>query len=432
MGLPSMTGFLVQSIYDLTNMFWLARIGAAPVAAITMCATYIWVLSFPNMVIGVGSVATISRRYGEGDKGRTEMSIKSTFLLKFIFGSLLGVVGILTLRFALKFMGAAPDVHELAVDYGMIQFSTLGFAMTSYSVYTALRSTSRPKAAFWMQALGAAVNAMLDPLLIFGIGPFPEWGIMGAGIATSIASITVVLGGCYALSRPGDIQVHWFRKPRPTLEELWSIIRVGLPGGVNQLSFSLSTTVVIKLVAVFGTEVVAVYGMATKALHFGVMMVAGLGLGTGALIGQFLGGKQLDRAWLAGVLSTRLAGWIMLGYATLLFAFAPWIVLFFFKEQPQLWSLGSHLLRIMAVSLPMIGIHIGAETAFEGAGQNTPPMILSIVHAWVMVIPFMWVLGRIFDFGAPGLMWGWTIAHVAGGLAAIWMLNRGTWLKHEL
>jgi len=210
---------------------------------------------------------------------------------------------------------------------------------------------------------------------------------------------------------------------------MWQMLRIGLPAGINSMSFSIATSFAVKLVAQYGTTVVAAYGMSNKIMHFGVMVIVGLGLGTGALIGQFLGAKQLDRAWLAGVLSTRLALWVMLVYAAALFVLDEFVVRMFFSD-PTTFEIARDILRIMVISLPMIGLHIGAECVFEGAGQNTPPIVLSIVHSWAMVIPFMYFAGSVLHLGPVGLMWGWTLAHALGGLAALWLFRRGTWLQH--
>ena len=93
---------------------------------------------------------------------------------------------------------------------------------------------------------------------------------------------------------------------------------------------------------------------------------------------------------------------------------------------------GKAILRIMAISLPMIALHIAAEEVFMGAGQNTPPMVLSIIHNWVMVVPLMYLAGNVLHWGPTGLMWGWSTAHVLGALASYWLFRRGTWLKHEI
>ncbi len=432
MGLPSMAGFIVTSINELVNMFWLARLGTAPVAAITMAATLVWSLSFANMVVGVGSVATISRRWGEGDRERTEMSIKATFLLKFAFGMAFGLIGLLIMNWALGFLGAAADVHGMATKYLTVQFATLGFLMTSFSVYTALRSLGRPRAAFMMQVMATLINLVLDPLLIYGIGPFPRLEILGASIATAISYTSVVIVGCLLLSGSrSPLRIRWFARPLPVMADLWPVLRVGLPAGINQTSFSLSMNFAVKLVAIYGTDMVAIYGAGQKILHFGIMAIVGLGLGTGSLIGQFLGSRSLDKAWLSGVLAVRLSAYLTLAYGLLMFVGADYIVAFFLRDE-SLHALAAQILRIMAVSLPLVGIHVGAETAFEGAGQNTPPMVLSIVHAWLLVIPLMYLLGPVLEFGPHGLMWGWTVAHAIGGAAALWLFRRGTWLKHEI
>lgn len=432
MGLPSMTGFLVASLYELINMFWLGKIGPAPVAAVTMTATFIWVLMSPNMIVGPGSMAVIARRYGEGDVTRTELSIKNTFLLKFVIGLAMGAVGILILPWALRFMGAAPEVSALGIRYGTMQLAIQGFALTGYSVYTSLRSIGLPRAALLIQALGAAVNCILDPFLIFGWGPFPELGIFGAAVATSCAHVTVVITGCIVLSRKSSpVRVHWWKKPLATFDEMWQMLRIGFPAGINSASFALAMSFAVKFVAGYGTVVVALYGMGNKVLQFGIMVCVGLGLGTGALVGQFLGSRELHKAWLAGVLSIRLALWIMLAYMAIILAAAPLIVSLFFSD-PAMIKTGAMILRIMALSLPFIGIHIGSETVFEGAGQNTPPMLLSIVHSWVMVIPFMWLAGNVLDLGPNGVVGGWGLAHFFGGLAALWLFRRGSWLKHEV
>ncbi|MBU0509836.1 MATE family efflux transporter [bacterium] len=432
MGLPSMTGFMVMTVYELVDMFWLARISPAPVAAVTMCTTFVWLLSFTNMIIGPGSLAVISRRFGEGDLRRTERSIKNTFILKFTFGSLFGWPVIPALPWVLNFLGASPEVQRLGVTYGTVQLLMLGVTMAGYSVYTALRSIGRPAAALWIQVVTTVLNCLLDPLFIFGWGPFPAMGIFGAALATAICHVLVVVMGFAALAhRSSPVRVRWFDRALPVASEMVQMMRIGLPAGINQLAYSFATQMVIKIVASYGMATVALYGMSVKVLHFGWMAIVGLGLGTGALVGQYLGSKELHKAWLASVLSIRLAVWLTLGYAAAILLGAPLIVRGFFPE-PEMAELGITILRIMAISVPFVGLHIGAEIVFEGAGQNIPPMLLGIIHSWLVVIPTMYLLGPLLGGAAHMVMLGWTLAHIVGGAAALWLFRRGTWLLHEV
>jgi len=432
MGLPSMTGFLVMTLYEIVDMFWLARIGPEPVAAVTLCTTFVWMLAFSNMIIGPGSLAVISRRFGEGDLPRTELSIKNTFVLKFLFGLLFGLPMIPALPWVLAFLGATPDVLREGVLYGTVQLVMLGTAMTGYSVYTALRSIGKPVPALWLQIITTALNCALDPLLIFGVGPFPRLGILGAALATAFSQVVVVVLGFYVLARPSSpVRVRWLHGRAFAFREMTQMLRIGLPAGINQLSFSLATSLLVKIVAGYGTGIIAIYGICVKVMHFGIMAIAGLGLGTGALIGQYLGSKERHKAWLSAVLSIRLAGWIMIGYAVFLLAGAPLLVRAFFDD-PELHRAGTIILQILALSLPAIGIHIGAEIVFEGAGQNTPPMILALIHAWAVMVPFLYIVGPILGGGPYAIMAALVLAHGLGGAAALWLFYRGTWLLHEV
>ncbi|MDD5087950.1 MAG: MATE family efflux transporter [bacterium] len=432
MGLPSMTGFLVMTLYEIVDMFWLARIGPEPVAAVTLCTSFIWMLAFSNMIIGPGSLAMISRRFGEGDLPRTELAIKNMFVLKFLFGLLFGLPVIPALPWVLDFLGASAEVQRLGVIYGTAELIMLGVAMTGYSVYTALRSIGKPVTALWLQIITTVVNCVFDPLLIFGIGPFPRLGILGAVLATAFAQLLVVILGLYALALPSSpVRVRWLHGRPFAAREMIQMLRIGLPAGINQLSFALATSLLVKIVAGYGTGVIAVYGICVKVMHFGIMAIAGLGLGTGALIGQYLGSKELHKAWLSAVLSIRLAGWIMIGYAVFLLAGAPLLVKAFFDD-PALHQSGTIIIQILALSLPAIGIHIGAEIVFEGAGQNTPPMVLALIHAWVVMVPFLYLTGPILGGGPYAIMAALVVAHALGGAAALWLFYRGTWLRHEV
>jgi len=432
MGLPSMVSFLMITVYDLVDIFWLARLGEAPVAAVTAYSAFQWVLTFPNMIVGAGSVAFISRRYGAGDARATEVSIKNTFLLKFAVGLGAGAVGLVATRAALRLMGAAPPVVELGVAYSVPQLLVLWATLASFSVYTALRGIDRPRLAMWISGAGAVVNLVLDPLLIFGIGPFPALGIRGASIASALGFLTVTGWGCVALaSRRSSVRVHWLSGPHPDLAEMRAMLRIGLPSGLTSFSYALFAGVIVKLVAVYGTGAVALFGMAQKILGFGRMLVGGLGLGASALVGHHLGSGRLERAWLTAILTVRLGAGFLLAFAGIVAAGAPLIVSAFFHD-PALVPSGSLYLRLMAIGLPFTGISIAAENAFSGAGMNTPPMVIQVVVAWALTVPGVLLLGQGLGLGPAGAMAGIAAGEVLGAAMSWFMLRRGAWLAHRI
>ncbi len=432
-GIPSLTGYLVLSINDLVDMFWLGRLGTEPVAAVTIASTLLWVLlEFPGFTVGAGSVAIISRRFGEGDHEKTERAIRATFFTKVVLGVIFGMLGLLVMKAALAFLGAEARVLELAADFMVVLLVAAPFLHVSFSVFTVLRSIGKPKWAFWMQAVGVGLNIILAPLFIFGIGPFPEWGVFGAACATATAfGAVVVLGGWLLASERSPIRVHWFRRPLPAWNDVWPILKIGLPSGISSLSLALATTVAVKFVAHFGTEVVAFYGLGQRALEFGLTAMVGFGLGGSALIGQHIGAGRRDLAMETGRLGIHISLVTMFSFALVLLAGAPLVIDFFLPEAADT-DAGATLLRILAVGLPFLGVTVGVETAFGGAGMNKPTMVLSLIRAWVLALPLMYFCGPLLNEGPVGLMWGRTLAFAIAGAASWWLFHRGGWLKHEV
>ena len=432
MGLPSMASFLLLTIYDLIDIYWLARLGEAPVAADTIVGALFWVVNFPNQIIGTGSVSLISRRFGAGDHAKTESAIKNTFFGKFLVGVVMGTIGWFLCPQALTWMGAEPEVRDLGVAYGRVQFVVMAISLMSFSVYTALRGIGRPRYGMYVSIAGAFVNLLLDPLLIFGIGPFPRLGVVGASLASAAGFLTVTVWGMVALSSAGSpVRVRWFARPWFSLEELRRMGRIGLPSGFASLSMALFSSALVKLVAVYGTTVVAVFGMSNKVLQFGRNLVSGLGLGTSALVGQHLGARDLSRAWATAIVTIQIATGILVVFAAFVFLFAEPIAAVFFAD-PDVVTAAVPILRWLALGLPFVGAWVGAEQAYVGAGRTVPPLVAQAINSWIITVPAMWFLGQTLGLGATGMMIAVSAGQLIGAILGFVLLRRGSWLLHEV
>lgn len=432
MGLPATASFLLLSLYDVVDVFWLAKLGEAPVAAVTIFSAVFWLLSFANCVIGSGSVAIISRRFGEGDLIGTERAIKNTFLGKLLVGLGFGFPGILVLPAGLRLLGASPELEALAMRYGVLQCATMALPLMSFSVYTAFRGIGRPGLGALISLVGAMVNLVVDPLLIFGVGPFPRLDVLGASIASTLGFLTVTLWGAVALASPrSPVRVRWIGRPSPSGREILQIARIGLPSAATSLSMALFGSATVKLMSLYGTTAVALFGMSQKILRFGGTVVAGLGLGSSALVGQYLGAGRLDRAWLCAVMTMRLATGTLLVFAVLVFLGAEMISRFFFAD-PALADRGATFLRILAPGLPFLGISAATDHAYSGAGRTVPPMLLQLATAWLITVPAMAALGQGVGLGARGALAGLPAGQGLAAALAFWMIRRGTWLTHRI
>lgn len=432
MGVPSMIGFVSMNIYDLADMFWVSRLGADRIAAITLFQTFGWVISSANQVIGTGSVAVISRRHGQGSPARTEASIKETLLLKWISGILFGAIGFIVLPQVMHLIGARDEVLGMSIGYGRIIFLALGLSFASYTLYTALRSVGDPNKAMGLMLLAAVSNIILDPFFIFGWGPFPRLGLEGAAVATVVShAITYGVGMAIFYGGMTNVRLHLRGEEPLRWSSMRQIMGISLPSAVSSVSMSLGRLVIMPFIAAFGTGIVAAYGMSGRVVTLGMLLVVGLGLGVASLIGQTLGAKLQDRAKKTARLALRTAILLNVAYGALVWVLATWISGLFLHE-PELVRAGAEILRISAVYFPFVGAFIMMEEIHSGAGDTVPPMIFNVLLDWILMVPLVFVGTRWLGFGPTEVWWTITFAIIAATLAFFGFYRKGTWLARKV
>ena len=434
MGLPSLFGFLAQHIYAMTDMFWVSRLPAAEsaVAAITFFSNLMWVLFAFNSLIGPGSVAVISRRYGEKAYDLTETAIKETLILKLFFGGLLGVVGLLILPQALGLLGAAGDALALGIGYGRIMLFGLPIMYATYSIFTALRGVANPNMAMALMIGSNVLNLVLDPLFIFGYLGLPALGINGAAYASVLSfTITLMLGVILFRTGRTNVVLHLIGKIPVTLASMGKILRIGIPAWLGELSFSTSRMLITPIVASFGTAVVAAYGVAIQLFAFGIMMLVGMGLGLSSLIGHNLGAEKFERAKTTADRAIMVGVGLMTVMGLLSFAAAePFMRLFF--ESPETIRQGVEILRIWAFGFPFFGAFIMLEQIHGGVGFNTPPMVVSIIHSWgLQVLPAI-VTTQLLGLDQTAVWWVLAVSGMISTVGFYLYYRRGAWLRFKV
>jgi len=437
MGLPSMIGFGASNVYDIVDMFWLAKLGVEPPAAITFFFSFYWVISSANMIAGAGSVSVISQNFGSGDLDVTEASIKETLILKAVLALGCGAIGLAILKPVMTLLGASGNVLSMALEYGTIQLAGMVFSFCAFSVYTALRGIGNPKWAMSLMLTSICLNIVLDPLLIFGWWIFPELGVAGAAWASIIGYAFSVFGGL-ALLYGGwvNVRLRLIGKVKIKIQTMLKILKIGFPSGISSISFSLSRSIVMGLVAVYGTEAVAAYGIGNRVSAFGIMVIVGLGLGISALIGQILGAENRERAWKTANQSIAISMLLMVGFGAIcFFAAGPLMRMFFTPNEPgaeRVYQIGVVLMKVLAFSFPFIGQFITIENVFSGAGKNMPAMVLSIAGNWVLEIPLIIALASLLGMAENGVWLAITLSSAIGSTAFYLYYRRKTWLSHSV
>lgn len=434
MGLPSMFGFLAQNLYGLINTFWVSRLPAAEngVAGITFFNNLLWFLFTFNHLIGPGSVAVISRRYGEREYYKAEKAIKETLVLKLSFGVVFGIVGYLMIEPFLRLLGATGEALELGTQYGKIIMIGLPINYSVYSIFTALRGVANPNKAMALMFTMVGLNIILDPILMFGWLGMPALGMEGAAVASVISFTTCFIIGLIIFYGPyTNVRLHWRGKEPMSLQSMWILIRIGIPAWLGDTSFSLSRLLITPMIASFGTAVVAAYGVGLQVTSIGIMALVGIGLGLSSLIGHTIGAGKFERAKQTADKSIALAGGIMTVLGIVVFAFAPMIMRIFFAN-PDTISHGVTILRIFSVGFPFFGAWLMTEQIFGGVGMNTPPMIMSIIHSWGFQVLPAFIATKYFGGGEVTVYWILNLAGFASFFIFFAYYKRGTWLHAKV
>jgi putative MATE family efflux protein len=427
MGVPSMIGFAAMVVYQLTDMFWLARVGTAEVAGVTLFGSVAMVLGSINSMVGSGSVAVISRRYGEGDIGGTRNAAEQTVVMKFSIGMVMGLVGYLTIRLILAVMTGDALLVDLGTDYGKIYFLGLPFMFTSYTIYTALRGIGDAPKAMGIMLFSTGLNMILDPLFIIKLG----LGVEGAATATVISAICAVSVGVWVMSSGVTnirIRLGAFRPDIPVMSR---ILKIGFPPFLENIARSVSMWLIAVFVAYYGTTIVASYGISMRIVELGIVFAVGLNLGSSAIVGQSMGAGKPDRAAATSSKAALVALGIAVSLSVVEIIFARQIMGLFGKSE-AVQAMGSVVLVYFAIGQPFVAVAIALSSAFFGSGNTWPPTITGLLTTWVFQIPLTAVLVYVLNKPAWAIWIVMILTHaIYLGLLIVWF-RLGRWKHREV
>jgi putative MATE family efflux protein len=432
LAIPIILGNVLQTGYQLTDAFWVGRLGAAAVAAVSV--------SFPItfLVIAAGSGlamagATLSAQYmGAGRQDMVNHVAAQTMLMVAITSVFLGAVGYLFSPHLLGLLGVAPNVYKGALGFMRVSFFGIIFVFL-YAMFQALmRGVGQMKIPLLIVLGTVVLNFLLDPFFIFGWGPLPPQGVMGAALATlTTQALAALLGIVIFLRGRHGIQLSWHGF-RPDLPYIKRAFFLGLPGSVELSTRGLGPIVMTFLVASFGTLTIAAYGVGANILQFVTIPAMGMSMAVSTLVGQNMGAGNIQRAARVTVLGA-LAGFVILTLAGIVaYTFAAAFVAFFVPRDPEVIAQGARFIRIMCLAWGGIGVQLCIVSAFRASGNMLIAMVIALVSQWMFQFPLAYVLSKRTELHAAGLWWSFPITNVAVALvSACWFAQRG-WKKTRL
>ncbi|MCA9539750.1 MAG: MATE family efflux transporter [Myxococcales bacterium] len=409
LALPFMAGNLLSLTVVIVDRLWVGRIGTESLAALGTAQVVLMVFGTLMMGMGIGTLAGVARFTGAGRPEEAARYYGRGMVLSVGLGLFFAALGATLPHHIIAFMGAKTDVAAPAIDYLAISMYGLVFQAPLFVQSFALQGAGEARAALIVSAIAPAVNAALDPLLIFGF----DMGLPGAAWASNAGYAVGVLTGSILLAS-GRLRLRptraSFRRGEGTTRR---IIAVGVPGTVEHLVRTLASFSLVKIITVFGAAVVSAYTISLVVVMSLIYPGLAIGQAAATLMGQNLGAGRPDRAWSTAWIAVGLYLVLMIAAALLLYTFAEPLIAAF-DDNPEVIAEGAQLMRVQVLCFPTVAVALVLSKGFGGAGHTLPAMASAATAHLAFQIPAAWWFSRQYGpVGAYGAMAGAYGVHAA-------------------
>ena len=426
LAIPMMLEMAMESVFAVVDIAFVSRLGTDAVAAVGITEALITVLYALAIGLGVGLTAMVSRRIGAKDSVGAADVTGQAIWVGALFSVLIGIAGATYARELLAMMGASDSVIEQGRGFTAVLLGGSVTIIYLFLLNAAFRGAGDATVALRSLWLANGINIALDPCLIFGIGPFPEMGVTGAAVATTIGrGIGVLYQLWYLMNGRGRLAFQ-YHNLRFQFALALRMVRIS-SGAVGQFLISTTSWIgVMRIVAIYGSGAIAAYTIALRMLEFVFLPAWGLGNAAATLVGQNLGAGKPDRA--------EQSAWRAAKYNAIFMACAGVFMILFaegitglFTSQADVLRWGTTCMQILGVGFPMYAVGMVVVQALNGAGDTATPVILNLICFWIIQIPLAYWLATATPLGPNGAFIAIVVSESLLTFLAVVMFRRGTW-----
>ncbi|MCP4228726.1 MAG: MATE family efflux transporter [bacterium] len=430
LSLPTIAGGILQSLFNVVDIYFVGWVGTGAIAAVSIAGNAMWIIMTALIGLSIGSTALIARYAGANDEDQLRRAITTTLVAAFVVTIFLAIAAFTLGRPILRLLGAEPAVEDMAYGYLVITLGG-GFAMIfSFMINGILRGTGDAMTPMIVLIIGTVINAILDPLLIAGIWIFPEWGVYGAAAATVLSrTVTVVIASVILFKRHLPFNLHVLKNF--SVKMLGRIFTIGYPSTISGLVRSSAAFILIGLVAIYGTEAVAAYGIGSRLVHFILMPGFGFAAAAAILVGQNLGAGQPERAEKTSYVTIGIYA-ILAAVMIAVFVAAPRFWISLFDDTPDVITHGALYIVIVAPAFMFTTVGLTLSRAMSGAGVTLPPMLISASVLLGIRVPMALFFIYVLKTGVEGIFWANAIPMAIEAAAMFVLFKTGIWKRKPL
>jgi len=426
LAVPMVLEMFMESLFAVVDIYWVGKLGTDAAATVGLTESLLTIIYALAIGLSIGATAMIARRIGERDSEGAARAAVQAIVIALIVSALIALIGAPLAPRLLKLMGGSPWVIEHGFAFTRIMLAGNVTVVTLFMVNAIFRGAG--DAAIAMRTLWLAnwINIILGPCLIFGIGPFPKLGIVGAAIATNIGRGTGALFALSKLFRSGGRFDIYRRHLKIEPSVMGRLVRLSATGTFQVFIGMASWIGLVRIISSFGSDAVAGYTFGIRVILFALLPSWGMSNAAATMVGQALGARKPDRAeravWQAGFYNM-----IFLGVVGILFViFAPQIISLYTSD-PHVAEYGIECLRIVSYGFLFYAYGMVLGQSFNGAGDTWTPTIINLFVFWLWEIPLGFVLAKVLNLGPRGVFIAITIAFSTLAVVSALVFRRGHW-----
>jgi putative MATE family efflux protein len=419
---------IMESTFAVVDIFFVAKLGAEAVAVVGLTESMMALIYAVAFGLAIGATATVARRIGEKDEEGAAKTATHVIYLGVIVSLIMSAIGVVMAPYIFHLLGAEPHVTDMGLSFMRIMLGGNAVVVFLFLLNAIFRGAGDAAIAMRVLWLANGLNMILSPCFIFGVWFFPQLGVTGAAVGTTIGRGCGVLFAFWYLFR-GEKRFeihrdHWTIDP----SMLWKLTKLSWTAVLQFLIGTASWSALVRVVAGFGSEAIAGYVISLRVVVFALLPALGLSNAAATMVGQNLGAKKPERAesavWKAAFFN---AGFYFL-VGVVLYAFSHTIVAFFTTEATVL-SYGSDSRTIVALGFTFYGFGMVMETSFNGAGDTWTPTWINLFIFWIFEIPLAYLLSYHFGMGPRGVFWAITIAFSLLAVISGFLFKLGYWKR---
>jgi putative MATE family efflux protein len=427
LSIPAVLEMIMESIFVIVDIFFVSKLGSNAVATVGLTESLIILVYAISLGLATATTSMVSRRIGEKNPDKASKTAFQAILTGAIVSVIIAIPGAIFAKDLLDIMGASPVIVNEMSGYATIMLGGNIVIMMLFIINAIFRSAGDAAVAMRVLWIGNIINIILDPCLIFGLGPFPELGIKGAAIATTTGRGLAVMYQLYLLFY-GKKRIQHFGI---NFRIIARIIRISL-GSIGQNLIATSSWIaLVRIISIFGSDVVAGYTIAIRIINFVLLPSWGISNAASTLVGQNLGARKPDRA----EKSVMITGWInmiLLGFVGIIFVAFPDPFIKLFIRDASVIKAGAACLRIISIGFIGYGFGMVLANSFNGAGDTTTPLKINIFAYWMIEIPLAYIFAIKSGMNENGVYLAIVIAETIMTLTAFLVFRRGKWKLKEV